>query len=124
MKAWATALAEGKRPATGQTVLLGLTKAALATESFLAAASFQETTRVLTEAAINGKIDAGNQADTAMEWLPVEVRHLATLPRTVNQVAERLKPLFEPLGRLADLHSRHDPGGVAGAKAFTAKAVG
>jgi DNA-directed RNA polymerase subunit beta' len=52
-----TALAGGKRPATGQTVLLGLTKAALATESFLAAASFQETTRVLTEAAVRGRRD-------------------------------------------------------------------
>jgi DNA-directed RNA polymerase subunit beta' len=50
-------LAEGKRPASGQTVLLGLTKAALATESFLAAASFQETTRVLTEAAVRGRRD-------------------------------------------------------------------
>ena len=49
--------AEGKRPATGKRVLLGITKASLATDSFLSAASFQETTRVLTEAAIKGKID-------------------------------------------------------------------
>ncbi len=49
--------AEGKRPATGKRALLGITKASLATESFLSAASFQETTRVLTEAAIKGKID-------------------------------------------------------------------
>ncbi len=48
---------EGKRPATVSPVLLGITKAALATDSFLSAASFQETTRVLTEAAIKGKID-------------------------------------------------------------------
>ena len=48
---------EGKRPATGKRVLLGITKASLATESFLSAASFQETTRVLTEAAIKGKTD-------------------------------------------------------------------
>lgn len=48
---------EGKRPATGKRALLGITKAALATESFLSAASFQETTRVLTDAAIKGKID-------------------------------------------------------------------
>ena len=48
---------EGKRPATGKRVLLGITKAALATDSFLSAASFQETTRVLTEAAIKGKTD-------------------------------------------------------------------
>ncbi|WP_010244895.1 DNA-directed RNA polymerase subunit beta' [Acetivibrio cellulolyticus] len=49
--------AEGKRPAVGKRSLLGITKASLATESFLSAASFQETTRVLTEAAIKGKID-------------------------------------------------------------------
>ena len=50
--------AEGKMPAKGQRVLLGITKASLATESFLSAASFQETTRVLTEAAIKGKTDS------------------------------------------------------------------
>ena len=49
--------AEGKEPAEGKQVLLGITKAALATSSFLSAASFQETTKVLTEAAIKGKID-------------------------------------------------------------------
>jgi DNA-directed RNA polymerase subunit beta' len=50
-------LAEGGEPATAQIVLLGVTKASLNTSSFLAAASFQETTRVLTEAAINGAVD-------------------------------------------------------------------
>ena len=50
-------IAEGKTPAKGKRVLLGITKASLATESFLSAASFQETTRVLTEAAIKGKVD-------------------------------------------------------------------
>ena len=49
--------AEGKEPAEGKQVLLGITKAALATNSFLSAASFQETTKVLTEAAIKGKVD-------------------------------------------------------------------
>ena len=49
--------AEGKEPAKGSRVLLGITKASLATDSFLSASSFQETTRVLTEAAIKGKID-------------------------------------------------------------------
>ncbi len=49
--------AEGKEPAKGARVLLGITKASLATDSFLSAASFQETTRILTEAAIKGKID-------------------------------------------------------------------
>ena len=48
---------QGLRPATGKRVLLGITKASLATESFLSAASFQETTRVLTEAAIKGRTD-------------------------------------------------------------------
>ena len=51
------AIKEEKRPATGKRVLLGITKASLATDSFLSAASFQETTRVLTEAAIKGKED-------------------------------------------------------------------
>ncbi|MCI9487492.1 MAG: DNA-directed RNA polymerase subunit beta' [Lachnospiraceae bacterium] len=50
-------LAEGKQPAEGKQILLGITKASLATNSFLSAASFQETTKVLTEAAINGKVD-------------------------------------------------------------------
>ena len=52
--------AEGKEPAKGTRVLLGITKASLATDSFLSAASFQETTRVLTEAAIKGKVDPLN----------------------------------------------------------------
>ena len=51
-------IAEGLRPATGTRTLFGITKASLATESFLSAASFQETTRVLTEAAIKGKVDS------------------------------------------------------------------
>ena len=51
---------EGKRPATGRPVLLGITKASLETDSFLSAASFQETTRILTDAAIHGKVDELN----------------------------------------------------------------
>ena len=50
-------IAEGKKPADGKRIMLGITKAALATNSFLSAASFQETTKVLTEAAIKGKVD-------------------------------------------------------------------
>ena len=50
-------IAEGKVPAEGKRTMLGITKASLATDSFMSAASFQETTKVLTEAAINGKID-------------------------------------------------------------------
>ncbi|MGQ7791954.1 DNA-directed RNA polymerase subunit beta' [Faunimonas sp. B44] len=49
---------EGKKPASGNPVLLGITKASLQTRSFISAASFQETTRVLTDAAVNGKIDS------------------------------------------------------------------
>jgi DNA-directed RNA polymerase subunit beta' len=49
--------AEGKKPAVGVPVLLGITKASLQTRSFISAASFQETTRVLTEASVNGKVD-------------------------------------------------------------------
>src|SRR3989442_9263606 len=50
-------IGQGKRPATAKPVLLGITKASLSTDSFISAASFQETTRVLTEAAISGKVD-------------------------------------------------------------------
>jgi len=50
-------IAEGARPATGRPLLLGITKASLSTDSFISAASFQETTRVLTEAAVAGKVD-------------------------------------------------------------------
>ncbi len=53
----AAAIAAGGRPAQAKPVLLGITKASLSTDSFISAASFQETTRVLTEAAINGKVD-------------------------------------------------------------------
>jgi DNA-directed RNA polymerase subunit beta' len=53
----ARAIEEGKKPAVAHPVLLGITKASLQTRSFISAASFQETTRVLTEAAVNGKID-------------------------------------------------------------------
>ncbi len=51
------AIARGKRPATAEPILLGITKASLQTRSFISAASFQETTRVLTEAAVQGKVD-------------------------------------------------------------------
>jgi len=50
-------VAEGKKPASGHPLPLGITKASLSTDSFISAASFQETTRVLTEAAISGKVD-------------------------------------------------------------------
>ena len=50
-------ISENKEPARGIPILLGITKASLATESYISAASFQETTRVLTEAAVSGKLD-------------------------------------------------------------------
>ena len=50
-------IAEGGEPATAESLLLGITRASLSTESFISAASFQETTKVLTEAAISGKVD-------------------------------------------------------------------
>ncbi len=50
-------IAQSGRPAVAESLLLGITKASLSTESFISAASFQETTKVLTEAAINGKVD-------------------------------------------------------------------
>ena len=52
-----TAISAGEKPAEGHPILLGITKASLATDSFLSAASFQETTRNLTDAAIKGKTD-------------------------------------------------------------------
>ena len=51
---------KAKLPAVGERVLMGITKASLQTESFISAASFQETTRVLTDAAIKGKVDPLN----------------------------------------------------------------
>ena len=50
-------MGKGGKPAIAEPLLLGITKASLSTESFISAASFQETTKVLTEAAINGKVD-------------------------------------------------------------------
>ncbi|HET7318771.1 MAG TPA: hypothetical protein VFK23_06510, partial [Nitrospirota bacterium] len=52
-----TVIARGGKPATARPILLGITKASLTTDSFISAASFQETTRVLTEAAITGAVD-------------------------------------------------------------------
>ena len=50
-------ISKGNRPAVGKPILLGITKASLSTDSFISAASFQETTRVLTEAAMSGRVD-------------------------------------------------------------------
>ena len=74
--------AEGKEPATGEQIMLGITKASLATESFLSAASFQETTKVLTEAAIKGKVDHLDESD-AVETEAVETAESADLEEVV-----------------------------------------
>ncbi len=111
-------IAEGGEPATAHQVLLGITKASLATESFLSAASFQETTRVLTEAAIHGKVDylrglkenviigklipAGSgfharQRREAAQLTPLEVATLGAMreeaevePKTIEEVEEHV----------------------------------
>jgi DNA-directed RNA polymerase subunit beta' len=97
----------GSRPASGKPVLLGITKASLSTDSFISAASFQETTRVLTEAAINGKVDylrglkenviMGRliPAGTGMEYY----RHVKIAGEDVEEevIAETEAALAEPL---------------------------
>jgi DNA-directed RNA polymerase subunit beta' len=85
----AKVLAEGGEPATAHTVLLGITRASLSTDSWLAAASFQETTRILTEAAANGKIDrlVGLKENVIIGKL-IPARYLA----------EEEVPTLEPVG--------------------------
>ena len=76
--------AEGRTPCTWAPVLLGITKASLATESFISAASFQETTRVLTEASVNGKLDElrGLKENVIVgRLIPASGRHRFRLPR-------------------------------------------
>ena len=74
--------ARGKRPATGRSILLGITKCSLSTDSFLSAASFQETTRVLTDAAVRGKIDPlmGLKSRLSMWFRKWKNRHWPKLP--------------------------------------------
>ena len=98
-------IAQGKEPADGKQVLLGITKAALATNSFLSAASFQETTKVLTEAAIKGKIDplVGLKENVIIgKLIPAGTgmkRYRNTVLSTdyLNQVAEEEVPVEEEL---------------------------
>ncbi len=118
----ARVLAEGGEPATAQPVLLGVTKASLYSESFLAAASFQETTRVLTEAAINGQVDRllglkenviigkliPARASIHVEPLPMKVTEI-TLPAALapddEEIEAELKPEpkdWEELGGLGE----------------------
>ncbi len=82
----AKAEAEGGKPATGLPVLQGITKASLQTKSFISAASFQETTRVLTDAAVNGKIDT-------LQGLKENVIVGRLIPAGTGSVMRRLRAL-------------------------------
>ncbi|MBI2846644.1 MAG: DNA-directed RNA polymerase subunit beta' [Chloroflexi bacterium] len=110
----AKVLAEGGEPATAQAVLLGVTKASLNTDSFLAAASFQETTRVLTEAALQGSIDrlrglkenviigrlipASFEMPELVEKATTSEEPLAELPPVRDEEAEKARALFDSSG--------------------------
>ena len=97
------AIIMGKKPALGKPVLLGITKASLETDSFLSAASFQETTRILTDAAIKGKLDT-------LEGLKENVIIGKTIPagtgiKDYRDVEYELSKEFideEPLDKLED----------------------
>ena len=105
-------LAEGLEPATAQSVLLGVTKASLSVDSWLAAASFQETTRVLTEAAVHGSVDrlAGLKENVIIgKLIPARAKiELPPLPEPepvgVLGAGAYGDEMFEPeqLGRLTD----------------------
>jgi len=107
-------IAQGGRPATGRPLLLGITKASLSTDSFISAASFQETTRVLTEAAINGMMDhlrglkenviVGRliPAGTGMEYYR-NIRLAPELEQQAQQVQEEVSREFEEAERALEL---------------------
>jgi DNA-directed RNA polymerase subunit beta' len=86
-------LAEGRAPATAVPVLLGITKASLQTRSFISAASFQETTRVLTEAAVNGKVDT-------LDGLKENVIVGRLIPAGTGGMLSRFKRIAEKRDRL------------------------
>jgi DNA-directed RNA polymerase subunit beta' len=108
---------EGGRPATGRPLLLGITKASLSTESFISAASFQETTRVLTEAAIQGAMDhlrglkenviVGRliPAGTGMEYYR-NVRLSQEMEDAANQVQEEIQSAYEEAERAIEMLRR------------------
>jgi DNA-directed RNA polymerase subunit beta' len=82
----------GKKPSSGRPLLLGITKASISTDSFISAASFQETTRVLTEAAISGKVDylRGLKANVIMgRLIPAGTGMEYYRRRTWNSTASR-----------------------------------
>ncbi len=112
----AKVLAEGGEPSTAQTVLLGVTKVSLSTDSFLAAASFQETTRVLTEAALFGKVDR-------LLGLKENVIIGRLIPAQ-SEVGRSLAALREPTTTaLADPFGFGDEDGADGADAFSNEAM-
>ena len=87
------AIAEGREPAKGSPVLLGITKASLQTKSFISAASFQETTRVLTEAAVSGKSDTleGLKENVIVgRLIPAGTGGMLTRMRKVSQMRDDL----------------------------------
>jgi DNA-directed RNA polymerase subunit beta' len=81
-------VSEKKKPAAGVPVLLGITKASLQTRSFMSAASFQETTRVLTEAAVNGKVDT-------LEGLKENVIVGTLIPAGTGAIASQIKAVAQ-----------------------------
>jgi DNA-directed RNA polymerase subunit beta' len=107
-------ISQGGRPATGRPLLLGITKASLSTDSFISAASFQETTRVLTEAAINGMVDhlrglkenviVGRliPAGTGMEYYR-NIRLAPELEQQAQQVQEEVSREFEEAERALEM---------------------
>jgi DNA-directed RNA polymerase subunit beta' len=111
-------MAQGGRPATGRPLLLGITKASLSTESFISAASFQETTRVLTEASIQGMVDhlrglkenviVGRliPAGTGMEHYR-NVRLSQEMEDAANRIQEEVSAAYEEAERALEL-LRHE----------------
>src|SRR5690348_11363275 len=110
-------IAQGGRPATGRPLLLGITKASLSTDSFISAASFQETTRVLTEASIQGKVDhlrglkenviVGRliPAGTGMEYYR-NVRLSPEMEEAAAKVQEEVSAAYEEAERALELMRR------------------
>jgi len=103
-----TLIAEGKKPAVGTPVLLGITKASLQTRSFISAASFQETTRVLTEAAVNGKTDT-------LEGLKENVIVGSLIPAGTGAVAARLREIAQRRDELILAQKANESGQAAAA---------
>ena len=120
-------IGDGGRPATAQPLLLGITKASLSTDSFISAASFQETTRVLTEASISGKIDhlRGLKENVTMGRLIPAGTGLRVLPARADSggraaaaagaaAAERGRSRSRSRDRVRVRHRRDDGGQTAG----------